>query len=124
LSQDNFLSANLIQKRLLINVKSVSELNRSREKGFFGGVYVGEDMLILTDMRLNFVLGKGQRMIEQRKFYIAKCDGKDGKCGYIIDWDFKHDYFLVKQDLIIVLVQDDWQRKGSKWLCPDCQGEK
>jgi hypothetical protein len=64
LNQDNFLSANLIQKRLLIDVKSVSELNRSREKGFFGGVYVGEDMLILTDMRLNFVLGKGQRMIE------------------------------------------------------------
>jgi hypothetical protein len=62
-------------------------------------------------------------MIEQRKIYVAKCDGK---CGRIIDWEITHDYFLRKEDLIKVLIQDGWQRKEDKWLCPDCQkgGEK
>lgn len=60
-------------------------------------------------------------MIEQRKIYIAKCDGK---CARKVDWDIVHDVFFMKQDLIGALKEDGWKRQGKKWFCPDCQGEK
>lgn len=59
-------------------------------------------------------------MIERKQIitYVAKCDGK---CGWIIDWDREHaDGFTKKKELIQVLKEDGWQRRGKRWYCPEC----
>jgi len=54
-------------------------------------------------------------MIE-RNFYSAKCN-----CGnkiQLVKGTLSYGYFKKICEL------KGWQRKGKKWFCPDCQGEK
>ena len=55
-------------------------------------------------------------MIERKMFYVAKCD----RCKR----EFANDYGEKKGALVWRLKYYNWQRKGKKWFCPDCQGEK